>query len=435
MKVLLLNAHSPQNAGDLALLEQSLAHLRAAFPHADLSYVINQPDPPEWLPADVAYIRSIHEHKTNLIKDAPKPRRKWLMLGLAMWLVSISLIYRWTRIKLKPAKTSAWRELLDHYFEADVTAAIGGGYLYATKAFDLNYIWVWLGVALPVLMSKPLVMLPQSFGPVTGKINQMLLAWLVNRSVLAYAREERSQHYLYSIGINQPVPVVPDVAFNCPTVEPTQAEHYLARWWQPAKRPALVVGITAMDFGIQHPGSGFSHGQRYEQALLDLIQHIGQHDDVHILLFAQCVGASQAEDDRVVARRLIAQLPADTPITFIDDRLQPAMLKQLYSQLDLLIATRLHSAIFALSTTTPSFVIGYLHKSAGVMQMLGLADYQIPIESIDSANLIRAFEQTLAAQGPIKTILHSSIPALQSQLEGLPSQIRAAVGDWLRGAK
>ncbi|MBM7844263.1 colanic acid/amylovoran biosynthesis protein [Herpetosiphon giganteus] len=435
MKVLLLNAHSPQNAGDLALLEQSLAHLQAAFPHADLSYVINQPEPAAWLPANVPYIRSIHEHKTNLIKDAPKPRRKWLMLGLAIWLVSISLIYRWTGLKLKPRASSAWRELLDHYFEADVTAAIGGGYLYATKAFDLNYIWVWLGVALPVMMGKPLVLLPQSFGPVTGKLNQLLLAWLVNRSVLAYAREERSQQYLYSIGVNQPVHVVPDVAFNCPTVEPAQAEAYLAEWWQPAKRPALLVGITAMDFGIQHPGSGFSHGQRYEQALLDLIQHISQRDDVHILVFAQCVGASEAEDDRVVARRLLAQLPAETPITFIDDRLQPAMLKQLYSQLDLLVATRLHSAIFALSSNTPSFVIGYLHKSAGVMQMLGLADYQIPIESIASANLISAFDQTVAARSLIKTLMRSTIPSLQSQLERLPSQIRAAVGDWLRGAK
>jgi colanic acid/amylovoran biosynthesis protein len=71
----------------------------------------------------------------------------------------------------------------------------------------------------------------------------------------------------------------------------------------------------------------------------------------------------------------------------------------------------MHSNIFALSQGVPVLAIGYLHKTRGIMRMVGLEDWVIDIDKITPNSL----EQMLEAIWRKRTELHTHI------MEQLPS--------------
>lgn len=425
MKVLLLNPHSPQNAGDLALLQTGIKQIREAFPGSEIVFTINDPHPIEFLPVDVPFIMSLIHCKTQLIVNVERRWRKWLMISLLCWLLIVSLLYRWFGIRFSP-KNNDYRILLQHHYDANITISIGGGYLYSTKAFDLNFFWVWLGTALPIFMGKPLFLMPQSFGPVIGRVQCHMVQWLVDRTCWVAAREPESITFLQAIGVKKSILLLPDTAFIADEVEYDHMAQIVAPFLpkQNGKRP--IIGMTLMDFGAQN--QIFMKQQDYEQAILILIQHINRQYNAVIVLFAQCFGATPPEDDRIIARRIATQIDSSVSLCVVDAMLTPSVLKAAYRSLDVLVATRLHSAIFAFDTHTPSLVIGYLHKSLGLMNMLDMSDYQIDIGAVDSDMLCKKFDMLWQQRELISNHLEHRIHELHNDLDTLPRLMREAAG-------
>jgi polysaccharide pyruvyl transferase WcaK-like protein len=65
----------------------------------------------------------------------------------------------------------------------------------------------------------------------------------------------------------------------------------------------------------------------------------------------------------------------------------PTELLRLLSTVDLLIATRFHSAIFAFLAEIPAISIAYQPKSTGIMSSLGFDRYSLDIAAVDPATI------------------------------------------------
>jgi colanic acid/amylovoran biosynthesis protein len=422
MNVLLLNAHSAQNAGDLAILQESIACLHAAFPGAAITVAINDLETDE-LPSGAAYVASLTRW---LLRPLPSGEWRWrkpLAPPYAIRLLLAALLFRWVGRRWQP-RHGERRRLLDAYYDADIVAVIGGGHLYARHAFNIAFIWLWFGLALALWMGKPLIFLPQSFGPLPGRLQRGLLRWLLARSALLAAREYRSLDLLAAIGLRRRVLVLPDLAFALADTSTTLAAYpELERALQHAARP--LIGLTLMDWGGQNPT--FQNQAGYEAAILALIAHVRQSYGATVMLFAQCYGPVAAQDDRRIARRIAAQAgPADS-VVLVDQALPAEALKAAYRQLDALVATRMHSAIFAMSAGVPTLAIGYLHKSIGIMEMLGLERYALEIDSLDAQRLCAAFDHLWAERPAVRQQLDSRIPVMRATLERLPLLIRRSI--------
>jgi colanic acid/amylovoran biosynthesis protein len=123
----------------------------------------------------------------------------------------------------------------------------------------------------------------------------------------------------------------------------------------------------------------------------------------------------------------MAAFDGDPGVTFVDRPLSPAVLKGAYRSLDLLVATRMHSAIFALSSGVPTLAIGYLHKSLGIMEMLDVARHVVDIDTISTEQILQAFDTLWAERSDIRRHLNTRIPAMQTTLAYLPTLIRQSV--------
>ncbi|HEY0734899.1 MAG TPA: polysaccharide pyruvyl transferase family protein, partial [Herpetosiphonaceae bacterium] len=306
---------------------------------------------------------------------------------------------------------------------ADVVAVIGGGHLYARHSANIAFVWLWLGIALSVLMGKPLIFLPQSFGPLPGAVQQGILRWLLSRSTLVVAREYRSLRLLAEIGLRRHVLVLPDLAFGDEATESPLVPEVAALTGN--RQP--LIGLTLMDWQGQNPQ--FRNQRSYEEAVLALMRHVGERCGARVVLFAQCTGPTAAHDDRIIARRLLAEARSQgiEDVYFVDAALSPEQLKAAYERLDLLVATRMHSAIFALSRNVPALAIGYLYKSVGIMEMLGLERHALDIATIDAETLCAGFDALWSEREAIRRQLSERIPAFQGTLDRLPLLIRRSV--------
>ena len=449
MNVLVLNAHSPKNAGDLAILQQVVATLRAAYPGAQLTVTMNDPDR-EGLPSGVRYVDLFMRWVVRIDEQGEWIWRKWLVPLYACVLLAAAVLFRLAGLRWLP-RNPLRRGALEALYDADVVIVFGGGHLYARRRFNIAFAWLWLGLSLAPLMGKPLVFLPQSFGPLPSRLQQAMLRWLLRRSAFVAARELHSLSLLAAIGVRRPVLLLPDMAFSeagaevstslpgrpgASTSLPDRPGGPTALTGRPetgmrAPLPELdallatgdaLVGLTLMDWQTQNPG--FVNQARYEDAVLALLRHVAARG-ARVAIFAQCTGPTAGQDDRIIARRVAARAYAEQlPVVFVDRALGPEQLRDAYARLDALVATRMHSAIFALGNGVPCLAIGYLHKSIGIMELLGLQRYVLAIDTLDTPALLARFDELWDRRSEVRRRLAERIPAVRHTLERLPGLLR-----------
>ena len=73
----------------------------------------------------------------------------------------------------------------------------------------------------------------------------------------------------------------------------------------------------------------------------------------------------------------------------------PIEIKQFIGGMDVFLGTRMHSNIFATSMAIPTVAIAYEKKTNGIMHTVGLDDYVLDINNIDSDSIIDRIDMAL----------------------------------------
>jgi colanic acid/amylovoran biosynthesis protein len=76
----------------------------------------------------------------------------------------------------------------------------------------------------------------------------------------------------------------------------------------------------------------------------------------------------------------------------IEENLTPAQLKAAYGEMDIFLATRLHSGIFAVGMFVPTMFLAYIHKTNGLAEILGLEAWVVDIRTVTTQVLCLRLE-------------------------------------------
>ncbi|MGL5828985.1 MAG: polysaccharide pyruvyl transferase family protein, partial [Angustibacter sp.] len=190
-----------------------------------------------------------------------------------------------------------------------------------------------------------------------------------------------------------------------------------ARWGLPTELP--VVGLTARAW---LPGPEQAD---YELALARLIDHLQRDLMMAVVLIPQVACDYLGDDDRITQAR-IAEL-CQTPPHVITEQLPPHELARLYAELDVLIGTRFHSVIFALTHGVPAIAIAYEHKTTGIMRDLGLSSWVVPIERVARTDLSGLFARLVEERADYRNHLAEVIPPYIARAQHTTCQLRAVL--------
>lgn len=405
INILIINVHSALNKGDAALIRQCVSQLRSEFIDPTFTFVVNDMDHHNPAVEGGPAVSSLSH-----LARRDEPQSLLILFKTALFSLLLIASAWWVRFTGRIPKKStpdSWRAIINAYAAADLIISCPGNFLYSSGRFGITLYWVTFHLKLAQYMKKPLYMMPQSIGPFSNNFD----VWRVKKALqyipLILARDLISLNLVESwfkqTGQDtQPtVDFVPDIAFALPPSSPKQGQALIQRLQTKEKNKSLQIGVTAINWGAQN--IFFSGQARYEKTLVTALSRILTAHGGTAFLFSQVHGPNKRSDDRIPASRIYASLQKRHPnqIIFVEENLPLEELKAAYGQMDLFIGSRLHSCIFALSEKVPTFAIGYQHKTQGVMDFLGYADWYAPIETVEPENIEQFVESTL--KNPVET--------------------------------
>jgi polysaccharide pyruvyl transferase WcaK-like protein len=352
------------NIGNNASMEAVLAYLRAAHPDAELDIMCGGPDDVRER-YQVSAVPMMWDTASNASGVSAIPL-KVLGKGIEYW-----RIVTWTR-------------------RHDAVIIPGMGVLEATLPVPF-----WTGPLRHYLTSLAGRLFGTKIGYVSvgaSAVAQPVTRWFFKESVrladYCSCRDSRSQAVLKSWGIDvTSVPVYPDLAFALPG-PPRQAGD-----------PNLVC-VGVMDY---HGGDADRTRSvirtRYVAEMLRFVGWLLEQGKDVCLLVGDTNGSDQTVVDEILSG--IAQsMPglADGRLTEkqvigIDD-VQAAM-----APAGTVVAARFHNVVAAFMLGKPTIAISYGAKHDSLMADWGMADYCLPLKSLDHEELTRRYTQ-LSDQAP-----------------------------------
>ncbi|XNM83464.1 colanic acid biosynthesis pyruvyl transferase WcaK [Escherichia coli] len=150
-----------------------------------------------------------------------------------------------------------------------------------------------------------------------------------------------------------------------------------------------------------------------EKAFAGVVNRI-LDEGYQVIALSTCTGIdSYNKDDRMVALNLRQHISDPARYHVVMDELNDLEMGKILGACELTVGTRLHSAIISMNFATPAIAINYEHKSAGIMQQLGLPEMAIDIRHLLDGSLQAMVADTLG-----------QLPALNARLSEAVSRER-----------
>jgi polysaccharide pyruvyl transferase WcaK-like protein len=102
-------------------------------------------------------------------------------------------------------------------------------------------------------------------------------------------------------------------------------------------------------------------------------------------------------------------------VILVNEPLSPELLKGLYGLMDLFVATRLHSGIFAVGMRVPTLLIEYLAKTRGLAESMGLEEWRLDLAEISDQLLWNRLEALWLGRAAVQQHLSRTLPLLEQQ--------------------
>ncbi len=405
--ILIVNVHSQANAGDHAIVLGQLQLLKKIFPAARLVVSSRTPrlDRPLLAARGVTVIPPIF--------DAPSGSSgKWLPWGKML----LSLVF--------PLQALTFLRRLG---QADLVMACGGGYFFSTRRIPGFTFWQnYLHLRLAVLFKKEVVFFPQSYGPLRNSLSRRLLGRLLDskRVRAVFVREAISLAEIDGIVSSRversKIRFCPDMAFYYSS-EPETIPPALAFADLPS--PRIALALRDWHFPKEKAVSARrSKKEAYIEGVVAACLELHLKYGASFFIFCQAQGPSSAEDDRRISGYVHERLCASIPVSHLrfcktDIGTSPAVFIHLLHQADMLVTSRMHAAIFAFLAGAPAVVIGYQHKSQGILQSLNLGNCSLPVEQTSKATLLPLCENILQNRGEWKERIRLVIPGIRETIE------------------
>ena len=243
-------------------------------------------------------------------------------------------------------------------------------------------------------------------GPINGAAGRMLVRSILSLATYTSYRDEESLEYVKSVGLRPKRKLVyPDLVFSLP-----KSTLPAAGTGAPTRR---VVGLGLMLYSGAHGDGDQATYASYLDALAAFAQWLLERDyDIRLLLGDGDTAA--IEDFRSVLR---SRLGDDSERVLYEAFASVDDLLNAIAATDIVVATRFHNVVMALTENKPVIAISFHHKSSGLMRQMKLTEYCQDIHKIDAPWLIAQFERLERDREAIQLTVTQGVEQARAKLE------------------
>lgn len=243
-----------------------------------------------------------------------------------------------------------------------------------------------------LLLDVPVLHLSQARGPFRNPVNRLLARHLLGACRQSFARGSITAGHMAELGLPaHRWSLAADVAFSFQPGDSLSQEndarvsaiHAALVEHRRAGRTVVALSPSSVVFG--------KAGSAYVDILARAAAHLGRLGH-HVLVLPNATRAGSTgprNNDLVVIaalRRAIGEAGANA-ISWVDFDLNTDSIRRLIGTCDLLITSRFHAMVAGLALCVPTFVIGWSHKYAEVLEQFGCAEDSIDFAALDQTLL------------------------------------------------
>jgi len=411
IRTLIVNVRSLYNAGDEALLYVTIKELEKHFDIENITISIDFPPNKN----DYNYVYSF----TSWIKQ--NDRYSIFRLIYCFFIICIDALFFRVKIDISYIFPKLLQPLVTSFKLSDIIISKPGGFLYSSGK-GASLIVSLLPIFYSSLLKKPIYLLPQSIGPFKCEVERVVVKYVLSKVNLIFTREDISSDLILKIGITPSI-VKPatDMAFLYrPDIK--DGKDYLMKIGVSTNGKPLL-GVTVIDWS--KIDVNFYGQQIYEQSILALFSWFSNELDGHIIVIPQVTGPSLNEDDRLPSERIYYEARKQiNNIYLISDLLGVGELVNIYSQMDIFLATRMHSAIFAWTQYIPTLSISYQPKTLGLAKQIGMDKWVIDINDITPSLLKNKFVDLWYERKEVRKVLINNIVNLEECAKNVMIEVK-----------
>lgn len=331
---------------------------------------------------------------------------------------------------------------------ADAVLDISGGDSFT----DLYGLWRFESVRLPkqiaLEMDRPLILLPQTYGPFRAATTRRAAARIVQRAAMAWARDARSFDVLRELAGDAFDPqrhrCGVDVAFGLESRAPQPAAlgALAARLAQPRAQPLIglnVSGLIYHDPAAARQRYGFRAD--YRDLLHAFVLRLLHETDSHVLLTPHVLTPpGHYESDAGASAALRAALPDSLRGRVFEAPLglDCCETKWLIGRTDWFCGTRMHATIAALSSGVPTAAIAYSSKTSGVFECCRQGECVVDPRALDTQEACEAlwacFQRRENARRRLADVLPQVRAQVVQQMDAIAACVNATADQSLTGS-
>ncbi len=260
---------------------------------------------------------------------------------------------------------------------------------------------------------KPVVFLPQAWGPFTNQSMRQLTAAAINLSDFAYARDKRSYQYMSELeGVNrQKIGLAPDIAYQFKGASTAHAMRALKENGLISTKKNMVGIMPNMQVYVRTEGNGPEN--KYVKLLIDLAKYFLNKQNLSIVLIphqVQPVENPKIPDDRFLCDLIKISLGNVSDVVVLRDYYSAEILKAIIGKMDLIIGSRYHGIIAALSQMIPTLVLGWSHKYFELLCDVGIKQYIADYENLNKKDLLALSENAWLNRNELRHTLEQKVP-------------------------
>jgi polysaccharide pyruvyl transferase WcaK-like protein len=302
---------------------------------------------------------------------------------------------------------------------AEIIAAISGGDSFSDIYGLRRLLYVTLPQLLVLTLGRPLVLLPQTYGPFKSRLAKTIARFVLKRAHRVYSRDlpgiEEVRKLIGDSG--PPVEFAYDMGFALEPHTPSPAAVTLL---SQLKRGGSLVGLNVS--GLLYVGgytgnNMFGLKADYRKLLSLVVEHFAGDSGCNVLLIPHVFGDSRESDSSAV-EQFRCDLPANlkSRVHLLEGRFDHHQIKHIIGQCDFFLGSRMHACIAAISQCVPSVALAYSKKFLGVMRSIDMESIVADLSQNDEAEVIDRLTNAYLSRARVREQLETTMPVVKRKV-------------------
>jgi len=329
-------------------------------------------------------------------------------------------------MRLVPARFRSQAEFesnksLRNIVQADIIAAISGGDSFSDIYGLARFVYVALPQILVLLLGKPLVLLPQTFGPFKSALARAIARYILRRAKMIHSRDLDGLEAVRKLlgGYCARLDFCYDMGF---VLEPHIREERIPGWLAKRKKGTPLLGLNIS--GLLYMG-GYTRDNMfrlkadYRQLILGLIDYFVRTLGADIMLVPHVLGAAEGSESDVIACREAyrgASVESRRNLHLLESDYDQHEMKALIGHCDFFLGSRMHACIAALSQCVPAVGLAYSRKFQGVFESIGMEELVVDLREYGNELVVEFAARAYKRRAELRSSLEVKMPVVLGQV-------------------